>query len=126
MPKKGVRGNKRKPSVFKYFLVILLFVVLFSCVYFGLSNKQQNYQTVFPPMKSIDTIPSPSVHLSPTVSSKLKTYRSEKLGISFDYFSAGNQQIKVYEEGSRVYLFVYQPPYKGKSVEVFSKDPADS
>lgn len=67
------------------------------------------------------------------VDTDVQSYTSQKLGISFNYFTgvdkSGDNQtgVKVLEEGDKIYVYLpYDKPEQGQSVEVFAKDPKDT
>lgn len=71
----------------------------------------------------------PPVTPAPTLTATAKTFKSQKLGIEFTYESkpvtGGETEVTATEIGNKIYLHTTkEKPEQGKSIEVFTKDPA--
>ncbi|MEI6690224.1 MAG: hypothetical protein WCL07_00580 [bacterium] len=118
------------------FLLLLVALTAGALLFFRTKSLQNPLVSIAPPTllstptptstlaPSIIPIPSPSSNLN------IKTFTSEKLGITFKYqekYKGSNEVIAAKEIGSKVYVYSSNMQFdKGQYVELFDKDASDS
>ena len=124
----GSQGNKF--PLLTTILLILLSLAATLAIYLFLQFRTMTLEKLTPsptpsPIASADVAPTPNPDPN------IKTFTSQKLGISFQYqekYKGSDETIMTKEIGSKVYVYssnISDKPEEGQYVEVFNKEPND-